>query len=210
MHLLINRAGGRMAENTKHEIRLSDIKKIDGMRNHTRLTIRSMIVELVQAVMVFDDSESSFEVFGGFLDKIHLEHHHEVSGDILITWWFGGAFKDMAEKSCHFAILDRQAMFALNSKYSILLFQYISSMVNLKYINNKELTIKELRAILGIDDGKSKRFADLNRNILKPAVEEISRISRLNLTITVKKLGRSVSSVIITWQEKDFEKRKEL
>src|SRR5690554_857938 len=40
MHLLIGRAGGRMAEDVRHEFRLADIKAIDGMRNHTRATLR--------------------------------------------------------------------------------------------------------------------------------------------------------------------------
>ena len=36
MHLMIGKAGGRMADDTTHQMRLSDIKKITGMQNHTR------------------------------------------------------------------------------------------------------------------------------------------------------------------------------
>ena len=42
MHLLIGKAGGRMAEDVRHELRLADIKKIDGMRNHSRATLRNI------------------------------------------------------------------------------------------------------------------------------------------------------------------------
>ena len=37
MHLMIGTAGGRMADPIRHEIRLSDIRAIDGMHNHTPL-----------------------------------------------------------------------------------------------------------------------------------------------------------------------------
>ncbi|MFC0148412.1 replication initiation protein, partial [Sphingobium scionense] len=65
MHLLIGKAGGRMAEDVRHELRLADIKKIDGMRNHTRATLRRLFIELAGAVIVFDDTEAQCEIIGG-------------------------------------------------------------------------------------------------------------------------------------------------
>ena len=86
---------------------------------------------------------------GGLLDFARIDYRHEVSNDLLVTWWFGGAFREMAEKSCHWAILDRQTVFALSSKYSILLFQHIASLVNLDHVASKTFTVPELRAVLG-------------------------------------------------------------
>ena len=39
MHLMIGTAGGRMADDVRHEIRLSDIRRIDGMKNHDRASL---------------------------------------------------------------------------------------------------------------------------------------------------------------------------
>ena len=105
----------------------------------------------------------------------------------------------MAEKSCHWAIMDRQTIFALRSKYSILLFQHIASLVNLKHTNSKTFTVPELRSMFGISEGKSKRFSDLKRNIIKAAIAEINQLSRLTLTATPNKIGRTVASVTIAW-----------
>ena len=115
------------------------------MRNHTRATLRQLFVKLAGTVMVFDDTEARCEIIGGFLDRAKLDYGHEVSDDLLVTWWFGGAFREMAEKSCHWAIMDRQAIFALSSKYPILLYQHIASLVNLKHTNSKTFTVPELR-----------------------------------------------------------------
>lgn len=209
MHLLIGKAGGRMAEDVRHELRLADIKKIDGMRNHTRATLRKLFIELAGAVIVFDDTEAQCEIIGGFLDRAKLDYRHEVSDDLLVAWWFGGAFREMAEKSCHWAILDRQTVFALSSKYSILLFQHVASLVNLNHVTSKTFTVAELRAVLGTPDGTLDRFADFNRRAVQPAIAEINQTSRLTLTATPRKVGRTVASVTIAWEEKPQEAKQE-
>ena len=202
MHLLIGTAGGRMADDVRHELRLADIKNIDGMRNHTRTTMRKLFVELRGAVIVFDDTEAQCEIIGGFLDQAILDYRREVSDDLLVAWWFGRAFREMAEKSCHWAILDRQTVFALSSKYSILLFQHVASLVNLNHVTSKTFTVAELRAVMGVPEGKIQRFADLNRDVLKPALSEINQTSRMSLIVSTKKIGRTVASVTISWKEK--------
>ena len=209
MHLLIGTAGGRMAEDMRHELRLADIKKIDGMRNHSRATLRKLFIELAGAVIVFDDTEAQCEIIGGFLDRAKLDYRHEVSDDLLVAWWFGGAFREMAEKSCHWAIMDRQTVFALSSKYSILLFQHVASLVNLDHVTSKTFTVSEMRAVLGVPDEKLKRWTHLNRDAIQPAIAEINQTSRLTLTATSRKVGRTVASVTIAWEEKPQEAKKE-
>ena len=209
MHLLIGKAGGRMADDVRHELRLAEIKKIDGMRNHTRATMRRLFAQLRGAVIVFDDTEAQCEIIGGFLDQAKLDYRHEVSDDLLVAWWFGKAFREMAEKSCHWAILDRQTVFALSSKYSILLFQHVTSLVNLDHVTSKTFTVAELRTVLGVPEGKIKRFANLNRDVILPTIAEINQTSRLTLTASPNKIGRTVASVTIAWEEKPMEQKRE-
>ena len=209
MHLLIGKAGGRMAEPVQHEIRLSDIRKMDGMKNHDRASLTPLFAELSAAVLTHDDPEKMVVTIGGLLDFARIDYRHEVSNDLLVTWWFGGAFREMAEKSCHWAILDRQTVFALSSKYSILLFQHIASLVNLDHVASKTFTVTELRAVMGVPDGKLKRWNDVNNFALKPAIEEINQTSRLIMTATPNKIGRTVASVTITWAEKPPEGKQE-
>jgi hypothetical protein len=208
MHLLIGTAGGRMADDVRHEIRLADVKAVKGMRNHSRGTLRQLFIELKQAVLIFDDDETQCEVIGGFMDEIRIDHQHKVSDDLLITWYFGRTFRTMADQSCHWAIMDRQTVFALSSKYSIMLFQHISSLTNLDYVTSKTFTVQEMRAVLGVSEGKLSRWTHLYRDALKPAIAEINQTSRLTLTATPHKIGRTVASVEIAWEDKPLEGRK--
>ena len=202
MHLMIATAGGRMAEPVRHEIRLSDIRKIDGMDNHTRASLTPLFAELSAAILTHDDPEKMVVVIGGLLDVARIDYRHEVSNDLLVTWYFGGAFREMADKSNHWAILDRQTVFHLGSKYSMLLFQHIASLTPFAHITRKTFTVPELRAVLGVPSGKLAAWNDMNKRALTPAIAEISQLSRFTMTATPHKIGRTVASVTIAWEVK--------
>jgi hypothetical protein len=204
MHLMIGTAGGRMAQPMRHEIRVSDINKIEGMTHHDKASLTPLFEEL-RAVVIREgnpNNDADRIVVGGLLDEAVLDRKDPVSGDTLLSWYFGRTFLRMAEQSNHWAILDRQAVFHLGSKYSVLLFQHISSLTNLKHITSKRFSVPELRAVLGIPEGHSARFSNFKQNIIEPAIAEInSDLTRLTLTATYHKIGRTVAEVEIAWEE---------
>jgi hypothetical protein len=209
MHLMIATAGGRMADDVRHELRLSDIRKIDGMKNHDRTSITPLFVELNAATLIHDDKEKKRVTIGGMMDQAQIDYREEnMTGDLVVSWYFGRTFRDMARESNHWAILDRQTVFHLGSKYSVLLFQHIASLTGLYHVTSKTFTMPELRAVLGVPEGKLARLADLRRFAIEPAVSEISQLSRLTLTATLNKIGRTVASVTIAWEEKEADEKK--
>ena len=203
MHLMIATAGGRMAEDVRHEMRLSDIRRVEGMAHHDRESLKPLFEELRAAVLTYDDPQAMRYTIGGLLDQAVVDYRHELSGDVLVSWFFGRMFRDMAEQSNHWAILDRQTVFHLGSKYSVLLFQHIASLAGMDRIDAKTFTIPELRTLLAVPEGKLERFSNLNTWALKPAIAEINQLSRLILTATPKKVGRTVAAVEIAWTLKD-------
>lgn len=203
MHLMIATAGGRMADDATHQMRLSDVRRIEGMAHHDQQSLKPLFAELRSATIIHDKPEQSTWTIGGLLDEATVDYRHELTGDVLISWSFGRTFRRMAQESNHWAILDRQAVFHLGSKYSVLLFQHIGSLQHLKHTNSKTFTVAELRAVLGLSEGKVTRFANLKKDILLPAIDEInSDLTRLHLTATYHKIGRTVASVTILWEVK--------
>jgi hypothetical protein len=203
MHLLIATAGGRMGEDVEHRVRLSEMRAVEGLRHHDRASLTPLFAELQMAVLISDDTEKKRVTIGGLLDIAEIDYREEASGDLVISWYFSRMFTRAAAASNHWAILDRQTVFHLGSKYSVLLFQHIASLVNLDHIQSKTFTVKELRALLGIPEGKLARFSNLNQRVLQPSVTEINQLSRLTLTATPNKIGRTVASVTISWQVKE-------
>jgi hypothetical protein len=204
MHLMIGTAGGRMADDVQHTMSLADIRKIDGMDNHTRASITPLFAELAAAVLIHDDTEKKRVRIGGMVDDAEIDYREEsMTGHLVVSWYFGRTFRRMAQDSNHWAILDRQAVFHLGSKYSVLLFQHIASLQNLKHKTSKRFTVSELRAVFGIPEGKLTRFSNFNTWGIKVAVDEInSDLTRLHLTATYHKIGRTVAEVEIAWEVK--------
>lgn len=207
MHLMIAKAAGRMADEVQHQFRLSEIRKIDGMRHHDQASLTSLFQELQATVMVHDDPIKQRVRIGGIIDGATVDYSDELSGDLLVSWWFGRLFRQMALDSNHWAIIDRQTVFHFSRRYSVLLFQHIASLSNLDRINTKTFTVPELRSLLAVPEGKLARFSNLNAWALKPAIDEINVLSRFDLTVTTQKIGRTVASVEIAWTEKVADKK---
>ena len=81
--------------------------------------------------------------------------------------------------------------------------------MNLDHGASKTFTVTELRAVMGVPDGKLDRFVHLRQRAIEPAIAEINQTSRLILTATPNKIGRTVASVTITWAEKPPEGKQE-
>jgi hypothetical protein len=176
------------------------------MAHHDKASLAPLFEEL-RAVVIREGNPNNDEdrvIVGGLLDEAVLDRKDPVSGDTLLSWYFGRSFLRMAEQSNQWAILDRQAVFHLTSKYSVLLFQHIASLQNLKHVTSKRFSVPELRAMFGISEGKVERFSNLKQKVIQPTIAEInSDITRLHLTATYHKIGRTVAEVEIAWEVED-------
>ena len=76
-----------MADPIRHEIRLSDIRAIDGMDNHTRVSLTPLFEELRAVTIREGDAEIEADrvVIGGLLDHAVLDRKDAVSGDTLLS-----------------------------------------------------------------------------------------------------------------------------
>jgi len=204
LHLMIAKAGGAMAEDRTHTLCAQDFRNTKGIRKHDKASLMPLFTQLRVATFHYDDPIAKEVHIGGFLDHATIDYRYEdETGEITVSWWFGGLFKKLAAESNHWAILDRQTVFSLKSKYSILLFQYVSSLVELKHKNSEIFTIPELRGMLGVPEEKLARWTHLNRDALKPAVAEVNQLARFTITAEPIKQGRHVGAVRITWKAKE-------
>ena len=202
MHLMIAVAGGRMAEDVMHEIKGADIRSIKGMRKHSKESLVPLFAEIRAVTIIYDDTLTKQVTIGGFLDTAKVDYRYDDHGEIKVRWWFSRSFRDTAADSTHWAIMDRQTVFALRSKYAIQLFQHIASRTGQRFKNSERFSVQSLRAILAVPEGKLMRFADLNRRALSPAIEEINQLSRFTLSARPIMDGRYIDEVEVSWEEK--------
>ena len=205
LHMMIDHAAGRMADECWHEMHLRDIRKVRGMRNHDLGSLREIVYEIAAATFSFEvdvDQQRRKVGIGTFLESGELVYYRHDEGDLIFRWRFGYSFRELARESNHWAILDRQAFYLMKSRYSLALFQHISSSLRLRHLSSETLSIEQLRAVLGIGAGKLKRWTHLHRDALKPAISEINKRASFDVEMRLIKAGRRVKAVELFWAEK--------
>ena len=120
---------------------------------------------------------------------------------------------DLKKNFTQYALSD---VMELNSKYSIILYKWLSMNYNqyehysvkggrraeqVEAYRNPSISIQELRTITDtVSD--FKRFFDFEKRVLKNAVEEINAHTSFNVTYEKRKAGRSIDSIIFHIEKK--------
>ena len=85
----------------------------------------------------------------------------------------------------------------LKSTYSIRLFELL---IQFKKLGDRTISLKKFREWFRIEK-KYKRYADINKWVIKPAVDELNVKTALNVKYESIKKGRKVISVYFAHEE---------
>lgn len=197
--VLFKAAGAAVADDKWHQINLAQIAGTEGMRNLTRRGLIDLFKELRGVVMEYDTVEGT--VVAGLLDvaKVAFE---DGSGPIVVRWKFGESFREVVGQSDYWAIIDRQTALSMTSRYALRLHEIIALRANLDRKASEVFKLDDLRARLGVPKGKLVNWTHLSQKALQPAIAEVNQLSRFSVAMQVRKRGRSVVAVELSWEEK--------
>jgi plasmid replication initiation protein len=114
----------------------------------------------------------------------------------------------LLKDSTIFAKLDLEVMRSFRSKYAFSLYEAVSRRIRMKKFM-EELSVEEIRELLGVEDGKLSTYSNLNKFAIQPALEEVNAITPYTVAIEPKKKGRKVVSFLMGWNAKGEEQLKE-
>ena len=103
--------------------------------------------------------------------------------------------------STHWAAVSRRAVLSFESKYSLRLYLYIGLRVNRRQ-TSEDISLEDLREILGVTDGTFRRWQDLRRFAIDRAVAEINQLAGFTVAYEPTKRGRRVTGVRLAWGRK--------
>ena len=122
----------------------------------------------------------------------------------LFRYKFTDELVALLKDSTIFAKLDLEVMRSFRSKYAFSLYEAIARRIRMKRFT-ENLTIDELRDILGVEEGKLPLYRNLNLRAIQPAVTEVNTITPYTVSIVPQKQGRKVVSFIMGWETKTEE-----
>jgi hypothetical protein len=198
--VLFKAAGAAVADDKWHQIDLARISATEGMRNLTRRGLINLFKELRGVVMEYDTAGET--VVAGLLDVAKVAFD-DGSGPIVVRWKFGESFREVMAQSNYWAIIDRQTALSMTSRYALRLHEIIALRVNLERKASEVFKLDDLRARLGVPNGKLVRWTHLSQKALQPAIAEVNQLSRFTVSMRPQKRGRNVVTVELSWEAKD-------
>lgn len=128
--------------------------------------------------------------------------------DGMLYYNFDAGMRSVIRNSKIFALIRKDVMFALSSKYALTLYEMVQKRGNLTYVHHEDFTLDRFRDLLGIEEGKLSRFSDINKYAIKPAVLEVNGLSDFGCKIEPLLEGRRVVGVRLGWWKKEVEELK--
>ena len=211
-HLLVKTAGEETAAAKLHRVPIAWLRST-GLGH---LTIEEFVACIRELASITIDVEVRDEAgedgrrraphvkTGAFLAHIERDIDAE-RGELLYE--FSRTMRYIFERSAYWAVLDRRATLAFESRYAIRLYELMSLRAGLTRKTEERFTLDELRARLGVPDGKLTRWVHLRQKALDPAVAEVNHLSPFRVAWKPIKHGRAVAAVQFTWEAKGAAER---
>ncbi|ETI65463.1 replication initiation protein [Sphingomonas sp. ID1715] len=131
----------------------------------------------------------------------------EISEDgmSVVEYQFSESFKRVIQRSDYYARVNLGVMLALQSRYSLTLYDLGCLIIN-RQNRVVKMNVDELRRRLGVPDGSFKNFAEFRRDVLAKSKAEIDQLADFIVEweeIRGSGRGRPVEAVKLTFSPKD-------
>lgn len=205
LHLLVQATGVDACTLMRHEI------PAEQLNGHFHLSLDTF-VDICRELMVCTVTLQRQTAKGRTTLKAgpmlsHVEHDRDDGtnddarlGPAMIKWEFSPVLREVLGNSTHWAALSRKAVLAIEGRYSLRLYEWLTLRKGLAFKSEERLTVDALRACLGVEQGKLKTWSDLRVRALEPAIAEVVQLSGLAVSYKTVMVGKRVVDVIIQWK----------
>lgn len=126
----------------------------------------------------------------------------------VLTYSFDKRLVEILRDSAIWGRIALPVLMAFSSKYAVSLYENACQWSNLSHKIFQELTLDDLRLMLGVEEGRYAAFGALNKHVVKPAMAEINALAPFNIDFLPLKQGKRVVGVRIGWWRKDEDELK--
>jgi hypothetical protein len=197
--LLIQEAGLAVADQVQHRIPYSVLNETF---HKSRDELAEAVMELhstVVSVQVVSRQGRAYTKSGPILSDV--EREPDSLDDAEIRFEFSPAMRRVIADSTHWAAVSRRAVLAFESRYSLRLYMHIGLRVNRRQ-TSEDVSLDDLRDILGVPAGKLERWQHLKSRAIEPAIAEVNQLAGFRAAYMPVKRGRRVVGIRLAWGQK--------
>lgn len=135
-----------------------------------------------------------------FLGGNDLDDPHRPAG--VLTYSFDKRLIEVLRDSTIWGKIALPVLMAFTSKYAVSLYENMAQFQNLTMKIHQDYALDEFRALLGVPLGRYKTFGELNKHVIKPAVDEVNALAPFGVSILPVKQGKKVVQIKVGWWAK--------
>lgn len=197
--MLIQEAGVAVADRVQHRVPYSVLNETF---HKSRDELAEAVLELhstVVSVKLVSRRGRPYTKSGPILSDV--EREPDDLDDAEVRFEFSPAMRRVIADSTHWAAVSRRAVMAFESRYSLRMYLWLSLRANLRK-TSEDISLDDLRELLGIEPGKLKTWQHLKSRALDPALAETNFLAGFHAAYQPLKQGRRVVGVRLAWSLK--------
>jgi len=198
--LLIQEAGIAVADQVQHRLPYAVLNETF---HKSRDELAEAIAELhstVVSVQLVSRQGRPYVKSGPILSDV--EREPDSLNDAEIRFEFSPAMRRVIADSTHWASVSRRAVLTFESRYALRLYLWLSLRANLRK-TAEDVSLDDLRAMLGVPEKTLTRWQDMRRFVLDRAISEINHVAGFHASYMPLKQGRRIAGVRLAWGLKD-------
>jgi hypothetical protein len=204
MNALYANAGQRLCDDVDHVISIADLRGNHKGGERVKDSVRRLMGTTV-SVPAFDlKGKPATKMVPILSDTTVSDDDDNPAG--MVIYSFSKGMRSIIKDSTLWGRVRNSVIFAFTSKYSLALYELISARINLKHMFSEEFTVEDLRALLGVPDGKLERIPNLLQKVINPAVLEVNGLADFGVKIDTIREGGKVRGLVtgfrVSWYRK--------
>jgi Initiator Replication protein len=211
MNVLYANAGQRLCDEVNHVIGIADLRGSHKGGERVKDSILRLMKTVVEVPAKDSKGRPATKLVQILSDTTLSDEDDNPAGQVVYS--FSAGMREIIKDSTLWGRVRHAVIFAFTSKYSLALYELIAARINLKHMWQEEFSVDDLRALLGVPDGKLERIPNLLQRVIQPAVLEVTKMAAFGVNIEpIRKGGQQrglVTGFRVSWWRKDETELKE-
>ena len=211
MNVLYANAGHQLCDEVNHVIGISDIRGSHKGGERVKDSILRLMKTVVEVPTKDKKGKPIIKLVQILSDTTLSDDDDNPAGQVVYS--FSPGMREIIKDSTLWGRVRHAVIFAFTSKYSLALYELVAARINLKHVWQEEFSVEDLRALLGVPDGKLERIPNLLQRVIQPAVLEVKKMASFGVEIEPIRQGGQQRGLVtgfrVSWWRKDEEELKE-
>jgi hypothetical protein len=204
VNALYANAGQQLCDDVDHVISLAELRGAHKGGERVKKSIIRLMSTVVEVPTKDSKGRPATKLVQILSDSTVSDEDDNPTG--VVQYSFSRGMRAIIKDSTLWGRVRSSVIFAFTSKYSLALYELISARVNLKHVWMEEFTVEDLRALLGVPDGKLERIPNLLQKVINPSVLEVNGLADFGVRIDPIRDGGKMRGLVtgfrVAWWRK--------